>query len=76
MDTTCSALPVVVEWVAVLTPYILENKLFFATCFMQLNMSYTTKNVAYNYFLIAYDTYNWMRQIAKDKFSTSEILFT
>lgn len=41
--------------------------LYFSTCFMQLKVPYAI----WYYFLIAYNTFNYIRQVAKDIFSSS-----
>lgn len=50
--------------------------MFYVSCFMQLNMSYITKKCWIQLVFNLNDIYNWMKQIAKDNFSTNEILFT
>ncbi len=49
----------------------LEENLSFATCLMQLQVSYATKNVACNYFLVACDMSSCIKQVAKYSFFTS-----
>jgi hypothetical protein len=47
-----------------------NEKLSFATCFMQLHMLNATKKYACNYFLVAFNMCNCIKQVAKDIFSS------
>jgi hypothetical protein len=39
-----------------------------------MQLSFATKSVICNYFLVAYDTFNCIKQVAKDSFASSHVL--